>query len=94
MDMEKPSSKKAIGMHATVYLVESCRRVREAVVLGRSGPLYTVRFSDTGGGIRVRPDRLYPTREAALAFVQQSKEARRLAHPSPGYWHNVPVWQG
>ena len=65
--MEKPSPEKSIGIGRTVYLVESCRRVREAVVRGRSGGLYTVRFTDTGGGIRVRGDRLYPTREAALA---------------------------
>ncbi len=77
----------------TVYLVESGHRIREAQVRGRSGGLYTVRFTDTGGGIRVRGDRLYPTREAALAYVQQLKEVRQQARPTPGYWHNVPFWQ-
>ncbi len=77
----------------TVYLVESGHRIREAQVRGRSGGLYTVRFTDTGGGIRVRGDRLYPTREAALAYVQQLKEVRQQARPTPGYWHNVPLWQ-
>ena len=91
--MEKPSPEKSIGIGRTVYLVESCRRVREVVVRGRSGGLYTVRFTDTGGGIRVRGDRLYPTREAALAYVRQLKEARQQARPTPGYWHNVPLWQ-
>ncbi len=48
--MPKPAA--AVGQ--TVYLVESGRRIREAVVCSRSGDLYTVRFADTGGGIRVR----------------------------------------
>lgn len=91
--MEKPLPQNRIREGQTVYLVESCRRVREAVVLSRSGGLYTVRFTDTGGGIRVRGDRLYPTREAALAYVRQLKEARQQARSTPGYWHNVPLWQ-
>lgn len=76
-----------------MYLVESCRRIREAQVRSQSGGLYTVRFTDTGGGIRVRGNRLYPTLEAAQAYVRQLKEARQQARPTPGYWHNVPLWQ-
>ena len=91
--MEKPLPKTALQAGQIVYLVESCRTVREAVVRGQTGGLYTVRFTDTGGGIRVRGDRLYPTREAASAYVRQLKEARRQARPTPGYWHNVPLWQ-
>ena len=79
-------------MGETVYLVESCRRVREAQVRGRSGGLYTVRFTDTPGGIRVRGDRLYLTREAAQASLQRGKEARP-PQIALGYWHNVPIWQ-
>lgn len=90
--MEELSPNIIIRVGQTVYLVESCRRVREAVVLGRSGPLYTLRFTDTGGGIRVRGDRLYPTREAALADLQRSRAARQPA-VRPGYWHNVPLWE-
>jgi hypothetical protein len=85
--------KSAVAVGQTVYLVESGHRIWEAEVRGRSGGLYTVRFTDTGGGIRVRGDRLYPTREAALAYVQQLKEVRQQARPTPGYWHNVPLWQ-
>ena len=89
--MERPLPPKSIQVNDTVYLVESCRRVREAVVRGRSGGLYTIRFADTGGGIRVRADRLYPTREAAKATLRQRKA--EAAPPTPGYWHNVPVWE-
>lgn len=87
--MEKPS-KKNIRVGETLYLVESCRRIREVQVRGRSGALFTVRFTDTLGGIRVREDRLYPTREAAAAYVRQQKEARQ---PPTFLWHNVPLWQ-
>ena len=90
--MEKTLPKPAAAVGQTVYLVESGRRIREAVVRSRSGDLYTIRFTDTGGGIRVRGDRLDPTREAALAFVKQAKAARQPV-VRPGYWHNVPLWQ-
>ena len=88
--MEKPLPQNRIRAGQTVYLVESCRRVREAVVRSRSGGLYTVRFTDSGGGIRVRGDRLYPTLEAAQAYVRQKKAE---ASVRPGYWNNVPLWQ-
>ena len=89
--MEGAMPKTAPRAGQTVYLVESGHRIREAEVRGRSGGLYTVRFTDTGGGIRVRGDRLYPTRDAAAAYVQQRKAARQPIRP--GYWHNVPIWQ-
>ena len=89
--MEKPLPKTALQAGQIVYLVESCRTVREAVVRSQTGGLYTVRFTDTGGGIRVRRDRLYPTREAAAAYVQRRKAERQPIRP--GYWHNVPIWQ-
>ena len=89
--MKKPSPNNTIEIGQTVYLVESGRRVREVVVCGRAGALYTLRFTDTLGGVRLRPDRLYPTREAAQAQVQRKKEAP-LDPPSP-LWHHAPLWQ-
>ena len=88
--MEELSPQKVIGLNQTVYMVESGCRVREVRVWGHSGPLYTVRFTDTGGGIRVRRDRLYLTREAARASLRK-EEAPRPPQIVPGYWHNVPV---
>ncbi len=82
-----------IRVNQTVYLVESCRFIREAQVRRRSGGLYTVRFTDSGGGIRVRGDRLFPTRAAAEAHVKELKAARQPDPIRPGYWHNVPLWQ-
>lgn len=87
--MEKPLPQNHIREGQTVYLVESCRRVREAVVLSRSGGLYTIRFTDTGGGIRVRADRLHPTRDGTAAQVRQQNVPSQLIRP--GYWHIVPL---
>ena len=89
--MERFPPKTAPRVGQTVYLVESGHRIREAVVRSRGGELYTVRFTDTGGGIRVRGDRLHLTRDDAAAYVQQRKAARQTVRP--GYWHNVPIWQ-
>ena len=84
---------ESLNAGQTVYLIESRRRVREAVIRGRSGPLFTLRFTDTAGGVRLRPDRLYPTREAAQAALRQNKEARKTIQPPSALWHNVPLWQ-
>ena len=81
---------ESLNVGQTVYLIESRRRVREAVIRGRSGPLFTLRFTDTVGGIRLPADRLYPTREAAEAARRKKPEDATFR---PGYWHNVPVWE-
>lgn len=84
---------ESLNVGQTVYLIESRRRVRAAVIRGRSGPLFTLRFTDTVGGIRLPADRLYPTREAAEAALRQRKEARKTIQPPSALWHNVPLWQ-
>lgn len=48
----------------TVYIIESVRFIRKCVVLKYSGGLYTLRFPDSGGGIKLRENRLFPTEEA------------------------------
>ena len=90
--MEKPSHKGSMEVGRTAYLIESGRRVREVVICGRAGALLTVRFTDTVGGIRLRPDRLYPTREAARANLRQRKAEVQQLKPASG-WHNAPMWQ-
>lgn len=49
----------------TAYIVESGLTVREVVVIRVAGDMYTLRFADTGGGVKLREGRLYPSREAA-----------------------------
>ena len=91
--MEGIAPQNPIRLGQMVYLVESCRTVREAQVRLHSGGLYTVRFTDVRGGIRVRADRLFHTREAAQAHLQQKKAERQPPPPLSYLWHNVPIWQ-
>ena len=90
--MEKPSHKGSMEVGRTAYLIESGRRVREVVICGRAGALLTVRFTDTVGGIRLRPDRLYPTREAAQEHTRKALPLPPRLDETFGYWHNVPRW--
>ena len=54
----------------TVYIIESVRFIRKCVVLKYSGGLYTLRFPDSGGGIKLRENRLFPTEEDAKKKVR------------------------
>ena len=49
----------------TVYIVSSVNWIKEAKVLKYSGGFYTIQFTDTGGGIKLRESRLFPTEEEA-----------------------------
>ena len=90
--MEELSPKKNMLVGQLVYLVEPGRRVREAQVWSRCGDLYTVRFADTLGGIRVRGDRLFLTRAAALSQLHRQKSSQPVLTPVC-LWHNVPLWE-
>ena len=62
------------------YIIESNRIVRPVQILNCAGGLYLVKFLDSGGAIRIHPDRLYATRNVTEEVVKQ--------HPikAPG-WH-------
>ena len=49
----------------TVFIVSSVKWIKEAKVLKYSGGFYTLQFTDTGGGIKLRESRLFPTEEEA-----------------------------
>ena len=54
----------------TAYLIESNRIVREVSIIKFAGGIYTIRFKDSGGGIKVRETRLYASKEKAeIAMV-------------------------
>ena len=55
----------------TVYIVSSVRWIKEAKVLKYAGGFYTLKFTDTGGGIKLRESRLFPTKEAAEASTKR-----------------------
>jgi len=59
----------------TVYIVENGHRISECTVINYSGGLYTIRLLETGGAIKLRESRLFPTKEAAQSSVR--KDLRR-----------------
>lgn len=48
-----------------VFIIESKRFIREVEVVKFSGGLYTLRFTDSGGGVKLRENRLIATKEEA-----------------------------
>lgn len=49
----------------TAFFIESNRLIREVEIVRYTGGFYLIRFKDSGGGIQVRKNRLFPTREEA-----------------------------
>ena len=47
------------------YLIESNRIIREITIVKFGGGFYLIRFKDSGGGIKVRENRLYASKEEA-----------------------------
>lgn len=55
----------------TAFLVESNRNIREVKILKVGGGFYTIRFTDSGGGIKVKEHRLFTTKEDAEASLKK-----------------------
>lgn len=60
----------------TAYIVESNRLVREVKIVNFSAGFYLIRFADNGGGIKVRENRLYATKEEAEATIKIPEEPK------------------
>lgn len=60
------------------YIVENVIFIREVQILRISGGWVTMRFTDTGGGVRLRENRLFPSKEAARATMPEN--------PYPNRW--------
>ncbi len=65
MDKEKTSDFAKYNPGDIAYIVESNHYIREVEVVKAAAGFCTIRFTDRGGGIKVRESRLYPSREAA-----------------------------
>lgn len=65
----------------TAYIVESSRFIREVTVIKFAGGLYTIRFKDSNGGIKVRENRLFQAKEDAEASI--SSKVDKPKHKSP-----------
>ena len=55
------------------YIIESGHFIREVKVIRVSGEMYTLKFTDTSGGVKLREGRLYPSKEAAEEAVKAQK---------------------
>lgn len=60
-------AKYSVGTH--VYIIQSGRYIREAVVVRYGSGFYTIRFTDSCGGTRLREDRLYESQEEAQTRI-------------------------
>ena len=65
----------------TAYIVESSRFIREVTVIKFAGGLYTIRFKDSNGGIKVRENRLFRAKEDAEASIPSKVDKPK--HKSP-----------
>ncbi|MCH5260774.1 MAG: hypothetical protein J1F18_13510 [Lachnospiraceae bacterium] len=65
-----PNNKYNIG--DTVYFVESQRIIREVRVIKCGGGFYTMKFVDGSGGIRLRENRLFSTKEEAEKSISKT----------------------
>ena len=80
-----PNNKYNVG--DTVYFVESQRIIREAKIIRCVGGFYTMKFADGVGGIRLRENRLYSSKEEAEKSIQKVSPAptpqRKKTYRSP-----------
>ncbi len=72
-----------------MFIIESCRMIREVSVIQDSDGMCIIRFTDTHGMIRVRRSRLFMRREDAQAVVDQYK-AKIKAQAKPADPVNTP----
>ena len=57
---------------STAYIVESNRFIREVEIKSFSGGLYLLIFKDTGGGVKLRENRLFMTKEGAEESIKKT----------------------
>lgn len=68
----------------TAYLIESNHIIREITIVKFGGGFYLIRFKDSGGGIKVRENRLYASKEEAENVMTK---AHSKTKPSYSPWN-------
>ncbi|MCH4020018.1 MAG: hypothetical protein LKE61_03995 [Erysipelotrichaceae bacterium] len=58
-----------------VYIIQSKRYIREAKVLHYSSGFYTIRFTDSSGGTKLRESRIYGSKDDAQKVVDAADQA-------------------
>ena len=73
----------------TVYIVSSVRWIKEAKVLKYAGGFYTLKFTDTGGGIKVNDD----TRQDRIEFAMKRYGEAKALEPFCNQEQKVIIMQ-
>ena len=77
-----PNHKYSVG--DTAFIVESQRIIREVRIISRGGGFYTMKFADGSGGIRLRENRIFGTKEEAensIPKAPKSQTKKRFRSP-------------
>ena len=69
------------------YIIESNCTIREVQIKRCSGGLFLVRFTDSGGGIQVRRNRLFATQEEAEQSLPKPSSAKKPISNPYDYWY-------
>lgn len=59
-----------------VFFVQSGRVVKPSKIIKISGEFCTIKFEDTGGGIRVRQSKIFTTEEGANASIKEENKSK------------------
>ena len=63
------------------FIVESNRFIREVEIRSVAGGMYLIKFTDSGGGIKVKESRLFATREDADKSLRGNKPTPQKKTP-------------
>ena len=74
-----PNNKYNVG--DTVYFVESQRIIRKVKIIKCGGGFYTMKFVDCTGGIRLRENRLFGSKEEAENSIFKAADTATEATP-------------
>ena len=69
------------------YIIESNYTIREVEIRRCSGGLFLVRFTDSGGGIQVRHNRLFATQEEAEQSLPKPSPAKKPISNPYDHWY-------
>lgn len=58
-----------------VYIIQSKRYIKEATVLHYGSGFYTLRFTDSAGGTKLRESRIYGSKDDAQKVVDAADQA-------------------
>ena len=74
--------------YARAYIIESNCTILEVKIKRCSGELFLVRFTDnSGGGIQVRRNRLFATREEAEQSLPKPSPAKKPISNPYDFWY-------